>query len=86
MSRFYSINAIENFIAKHCVDCLYSSDSVIGLGNQIWTMDNGRFFVVNEIFLNCWSSGHKIRQQTKLSKKQLCLIDDQKSNILLQNE
>ena len=86
MTRFYSIRAIEDFIAKHCVDCLYSSDSVVGLGNQIWTMDNGRFFIIKEVFLNCWSSGHQIRQVSKLSKKQLSLIDDEKSNILLQDE
>ena len=71
MSRFYSINAIENFVAKYCDECLYSSDSVIGLGDQIWAMKNGRFFTVKEVFLNCWSSGHQVRQISKLSKKQL---------------
>lgn len=86
MAKFYSIDAIENFISKYCDECLYSSDSVIGLGNQIWAMKNGRFFIIKEVFLNCWSSGHQIRQQTKLSKKQLSLIDDPKSNILLQND
>ena len=86
MSKFYSIKSIEDFIQKYCVDCLFASDSVIGLGNQIWTMTNGRFFVVREYFLNCWSSGHKVRQQTKLTKRQLALIEDQTQNILLQDE
>ena len=86
MSRFYSIKAIEDFISKHCVDCLYSTDSVVGLGDQIWTMDNGRFFIITEVFLNCWSSGHKIRQQSKLSKKQWGLISDPDHNILIQDE
>lgn len=84
--KFYSIKAIEDFISKNCVDCLYSSDSVVGLGNQIWTMTNGRFFIIKEVYLNCWSSGHQIRQQSKLTKYQLALIDDEKSNILLQDE
>lgn len=84
MSRFYSIEAIEKFIANHCVDCLYSSDSVVGLGNQIWTMDNGRFFIIKEVFLNCWSSGHKVRQVSKLSKKQKKMIEDESINLMIQ--
>lgn len=83
---YYSIKAIEQFIADHCVDCLYSSDSVVGLGNQIWTMDNGRFFIITEHVLTCWTSGHTIRQQSKLSKRQWDMINDKNKNILLQDE
>lgn len=86
MPKFYSIKSIEDFIQKHCVDCLYATDSVVGLGDQIWTMTNGRFFIVTEHVLTCWTSGHTIRQQTKLTKRQIALIDDEKSNILLLDE
>lgn len=86
MSKNYSIKSIEDFIQKYCVDCLFASDSVIGLGNQIWTMTNGRFFVVREYFINCWTSRHTVRQQSKLSKRQIALIEDQTQNILLQYE
>lgn len=86
MSKSYSIKAIEKFIQKNCLDCLFQGDSVIGLGDSIWTMPNGRFFVVHEYFINCWTSGHKVRQISKLSKRQLALIDDVSQNLLLQDE
>lgn len=84
MSRFYSIEAIENFISKYCDDCLFQGDSVVGLGNQIWAKKNGGYFIVKEIFLNCWSSGHKVRQVSKLSKKLQDLCNNEKENLLLQ--
>lgn len=83
MAKFYSIKAIEDFISKYCVDCLYSSGSVVGLGDCIYTMTNGRYFVITEHVLNCWSSAHTIRQISKLSKRQLKLIEDPKRNELL---
>lgn len=83
--KTYSINAIENFINKYCVDCLLNTDSVVGLGHQIWTMNNGRFFEVKEHFQNCWSSTHTIRQFSKISKAQQKLIDNQEYNVLLQD-
>ena len=82
----YSIKAIKDFIAKYCVDCLFLTDSVIGLGDQIWTMKNGRFFIVNEFFINSWTSGHHVCQRSKLTKKQLAAIDDPELNVLLQDE
>lgn len=85
MKKNYSIKAIEDFIEKYCVDCLLESDSVIGLGNQVWTMKNGRFFVVEEYFINCWTSGHNVRQVSKLSKRLQKLIDDENYNLLLQD-
>jgi hypothetical protein len=86
MSRYYSIRAIETFIEKYCDDCLYSSGSVVGLGNCIYAMKNGRFFIVREHVLNCWQSAHTVRQVSKLSARQLKLIDDPEHNELLQDE
>lgn len=84
MSRFYSINAIESFINKYCDECLFQGDSVIGLGDSIWSKKNGGYFIVKEIFLNCWSSGHKVRQVRKLSKKQEKMITDESINLMIQ--
>lgn len=86
MRKNYSIKAIEDFISKHCIDCLYCTDSVIGLGSQVWTMDNGRFFIVEEYFINSWTSGHNVRQVSKISKRLQKLIDDPESNLLLQED
>lgn len=85
MSRNYSIRAIEDFILKYCVDCLFLGDSVIGLGNQVWLMNNGRYFIVKEYFINCWTSGHKVRQVSKLSKRLQDLCNNEKENLLLQD-
>ena len=85
MSRNYSIKAIEDFIANHCVDCLFQGDSVVGLGNQVWLMNNGRYFIVKEYFINCWTSGHKVRQVSKLSKRLQDLCNNAKENLLLQD-
>lgn len=85
MKKNYSTKAIEDFIEKYCVDCLYLTDSVIGLGNQVWTMKNGRFFVVEEYFINSWASGHNVRQVSKLSKRLQKLIDNKEYNLLLQD-
>lgn len=83
MSKYYSIKVIEDFIQKHCDECLYATDSVVGLGDQIWSKKSGGFFEVREHYLNCWSSGQTVRQFSNLSKRQLKLIDDESKNILL---
>jgi hypothetical protein len=80
----YSIKAIEEFINNYCVDCLFESDSVIGLGNRIYLMKNGRYFIIKEFFINSWASGHNVRQVSKLSKKMLTLIES-KENLLNQD-
>ena len=67
MSKFYSIKSIEDFIQKNCVDCLFASDSVIGLGNQIWTMTNGRFFVILFELLVQWTQGPSTNKIDKTS-------------------
>jgi len=85
MKRNYSTSAIENFIEKYCVDCLFQGDSVIGLGNQIWLMNNGRYFIVKEYFINSWTSGHNVRQVSKLSKRLQKLCNNEKENLLLQD-
>lgn len=85
MKKYYSINAIEDFISENCVDCLFLSDSVIGLGNQIWTMKNGRYFIVREHYLTPWTSGHTIRRVSKLSKRLIALCENTEENLLLQD-
>lgn len=81
----YSIKSIEDFIEKYCVDCLFMGDSVVGLGNQIWTMKNGRFFIVEEYFINSWVSGHNVRRVSKISKRLQKMIDNEEINLLLQD-
>lgn len=85
MRRNYATSAIEDFIEKYCDECLYQSDSVIGLGNQIWSKKSGGFFIVHEYFINSWCSGHDVRQVRKLSKRLIKLCNDEESNLLLQD-
>lgn len=83
--KYASIQAIEDFINNHCVDCLYATDSVVGLGNLIYTTDNGKLFIVNERVANCWSSNHYYRFASKISKAMQKMIESQ-DNILNQDD
>lgn len=85
MRKNYSCKAIEDFIEKYCEECLFAGDSVIGLGDQVWTKKQGGFFIVHEYFINSWASGHEVRQVSKLSKRIQKMIDDPELNLLLQD-
>lgn len=85
MRKNYSCKAIEDFIEKYCEECLFSGDSVIGLGDQVWTKKQGGYFIVHEYFINSWASGHEVRQVSKLSKRIQKMIEDPELNLLLQD-
>lgn len=85
MKKNYTIESIQKFINNYCEECLFQGDSVIGLGDSIWRMNNGLFFIVKEYFINEWSSGHSVRKQKKLSKRQESMINNEKINLLLQD-
>lgn len=84
--KYYTIKSIQDYIEKYCQDCLFVSDSVVGLGHQIWTLKTGGIFEVIEHYQNCWSSVHSVRKKSKLSKSDLALIEDQDQNLLLSDD
>lgn len=83
--KYASIQAIEEYINNHCIDCLYATDSVIGLGDLIYTTDKNNLFIVKEKYQNEWSSIHYYRFASKISKVMQKLIDSQ-DNILNQDD
>lgn len=73
----YSLEACEKLIAKYVDkggEVVTLREGVLGLGTLLCTGDNLKTTIINEVYLNCWSSGHTIRQYNKCPKKYLKII------------
>lgn len=76
----YSLSACESLIDRYVNDfkgnCLIINEGCLGLGTVLLYGANGKkAILINEIYLNEWSSGHTIRKYNKLPKKYETLIN-----------
>lgn len=75
MSKLYSCNAVESMISilenDYGYECCQIFESVVADGYWICVPpdDNHYHFIISEVYLNEWSSAHKIRRCMKLSKR-----------------
>lgn len=74
MSKIYTLAACESLIDKYVNDfkgeCTTIREGVLGLGTVLLHSAKGKkSIVINEIYLNAWSSGHTIRMYDKLPQK-----------------
>ena len=71
--KIYSLDACRNFIERYLekenttMDII--EEGVLGLGILVLTGPKLKTFIIKEIFLNAWSSGHTIRGYNKTPKK-----------------
>ena len=74
MSNLYSYTAIDSLISTlendYGYECCQIFEGTLGSGNWICVPpdDNHYYYIVSEVYLNEWSSAHKVRKCSKLSK------------------
>ena len=51
-------------------------EGTLGWGTTIMTRDGWKSAVVREVFVNPWSSAHKVRMYNKLPKKYQTMLDE----------
>jgi hypothetical protein len=85
--KTYTLDACENFISKYLNEYKGMSFQIdegsLGLGTLVLfdginpkTGNKLRSVVIQEFYMNAWSSGHKVRQYNKLPKKYSDAIDN----------
>ena len=51
------------------------SEGVLGSGNWILTAPNKKTIIINEVFVNSWSSTHTVKMYNKTPKKYLKFLN-----------
>ena len=73
MSKLYSCKAVEQLMhsygEREGYKCYVLEDGTLGYGLMVLTADGYKSAVVTEVYLNEWSSAHKVRFYNKLPKK-----------------
>jgi hypothetical protein len=78
MSR-YTTKAVQDIISKYVErggEVIEVVEGVLGYGTTICFGDGLKFCVIQEHFVNAWSSNHSIRLYNKLPKKYEALIEE----------
>lgn len=82
MSKIYSFAAVENCIEEllnNGYEYIQLREGVLGCGDIVMiSPEQGKKynFIIREVFLNSWSSGHTVRRCMKISKKLQMEIDN----------
>ena len=76
----YTCTQVDNLISRYIDaggDAIQTNEGVLGSGDWIlFDFPNKlKCFVITEIYLNEWSSTHKIRSYNKIPKKYLAQIE-----------
>lgn len=80
-TKLYSFKDVDNLIERYIKaggEAVQTDEGSLGSGNWILfdTTDNLRSFVINEVYLNEWSSAHTIRGYKNLPKKYVALLEN----------
>lgn len=80
MSKLYNYSAVSKFINAYTVQggtYLNIKEGTLGEGTSIlFDLNNKlKFFVIQEVYLNEWSSGHTIRGYNKVPAKYQKIIN-----------
>lgn len=78
--KLYSCTAVDdglNNLTNMGYDCIQVSEGILGCGHWICVApdDNHYHFEFKEVPINEWSSGHTVRKFSKLSKRQMQMIE-----------
>lgn len=68
---------IDKYINEHKGECINIREGVLGLGTILLHSAKGKkTIVINEIFINSWTSKHTIKMYNKPPKKYIELINE----------
>lgn len=78
MSSLYSCSAVENLISRYVAKGGEYAEVVpgtLGYGTTILYGDGLKTIIVQETYINAWSSGHKIRMYNKCPAKYAKMLE-----------
>ena len=73
----YSLEVCEDLIQQYVDingDIIEIEAGILGLGQLLLIGEGYKFVVITEYYINCWTSGHKIKMYNKLPKKYKHLV------------
>lgn len=76
--KLYDCTAVSNLIQQYMEkggDLVQIKEGSLGYGFCILYGDGLKTTVIQEVYINCWSSGHKIRMYNKMPKKYADMIE-----------
>jgi hypothetical protein len=78
--RNYTLKSCEKLICKYLNDyegnIIQINEGCLGLGTiLLYGAEGKKSILINEVFVNAWTSTHTIKMYNKLPKKYLKLID-----------
>jgi hypothetical protein len=73
----YSLKAVQSLLEKYSAvdgEIIEAIEGTLGHGTTICTAHGKKSAVIQEVFINSWSSGHTITLYNKLPKKYEAMI------------
>lgn len=77
--KLYTTHAVDDLIERYFAkggEMYQIEEGGLGYGLLILTGYNLRSAVIKEVYLNCWSSAHKVRFYNELPKKYEKMIEE----------
>lgn len=80
MTTLYTSSSVEKLIADYLAaggQLLQIEEGTLGCGYALLYDSNEKlkFFVIKEVYINEWTSGHKVRGYNKIPEKYRVMID-----------
>lgn len=79
MATMYTTTACEELINRYIEaggEAVTIEEGVLGLGLVVCFGEGLKTAIINEVYINCWSSGHTIRMYNKMPKKYEKMLDE----------
>ena len=73
----YSLKVCEDLIQQYVEidgDIIEIEPGILGLGKMLLIAKGYKFVLITEYYINCWTSGHKIKMYNKIPKKYQHLV------------
>lgn len=77
-NNFYTLSACEKLISKYLEiggETVTINEGSLGLGTVVCFANGKKTAIIQEVFLNEWSSGQKVTMYNKTPKKYLNIIN-----------
>ena len=82
--HIYSTTAVERFIAmmteEHGYTAVQLNEGTLGVGDWVLLAPSGEYtnYIIKEVYLNEWSSGHTVERRIRIPKKYIKMMEENK--------
>ena len=84
MAKMYTLAAVQNLISKYAEndgEIIELIPGTLGYGLTICYGEGLKTAVINEVYINPWSSGHTIRMYNKMPEKYVKMIEKHEEEV-----